>query len=178
MQALQRITTEYDEHEDRLRLSGELSDGSSVLLWLTQRLLYRILPHLTQWLGQHDAGAAGNAVGLWQDSDWIQSFAQQAAQEQLAPSPPVRTSASTASWRVDRAHIIETTTTTGTPTLCVVFQGPAQQEARLVLAPEPLRQWLGIVYAQTQRGQWPMAAWPTWMHESQACGAPPAAALH
>ena len=79
MQALQRITTEYDEHEDRLRLSGELSDGSSVLLWLTQRLLYRILPHLTQWLGQHDAGAAGNAVGLWQDSDWIQGFAQQAA---------------------------------------------------------------------------------------------------
>lgn len=109
MQALQRITTEYDEHEDRLRLSGELSDGSSVLLWLTQRLLYRILPHLTQWLGQHDAGAAGNAVGLWQDSDWIQGFAQQAAQAQLAPSPPVRTSASTASWRVDRAHIIETT---------------------------------------------------------------------
>ena len=39
--ALQRVTTAYVADEDRLRLTGELSDGDAVVLWLTQRLLNR-----------------------------------------------------------------------------------------------------------------------------------------
>ena len=36
---LQRVTTAYLENEDRLRLTGELADGDTVVCWLTQRLL-------------------------------------------------------------------------------------------------------------------------------------------
>ena len=47
MNSLQRITTEYDEREDRIRVSGQLAQGEAVVLWLTQRLLNRLVPHLT-----------------------------------------------------------------------------------------------------------------------------------
>lgn len=50
--ALQRITTEYRAQEDRLCLTGERANGDAVVLWLTQRLLNRLVPHLTGWLEQ------------------------------------------------------------------------------------------------------------------------------
>ena len=37
--SLDRITTEYIDAEDRLRLSGQSADGSAVVIWLTQRLI-------------------------------------------------------------------------------------------------------------------------------------------
>lgn len=52
MAELQRFTTEYVEIEDRIRLAGETAPGHTVVLWLTQRLLARLLPHLLQWLEQ------------------------------------------------------------------------------------------------------------------------------
>ena len=46
MAELQRCTTEYIATEDRLRLSGEIGTQSTVVLWLTQRLLNRLMPPL------------------------------------------------------------------------------------------------------------------------------------
>ena len=45
--ALRRMTTEYRAQEDRLCLTGERTGGDAVVLWLTQRLLNRLVPHLT-----------------------------------------------------------------------------------------------------------------------------------
>ena len=43
---LGRVTTVYVDVEDRFRLSGEAQDGLVLVLWLTQRLLCRLVPHL------------------------------------------------------------------------------------------------------------------------------------
>lgn len=58
---LQRVTTAYLENEDRLRLTGKLADGDIVVLWLTQRLLSRLVPHLTTWLARQ-AGPFASTV--------------------------------------------------------------------------------------------------------------------
>lgn len=47
MPDLQRITTQYIEVEDRLRLTGELAPGEVVVLWLTQRLMHRLIGQIT-----------------------------------------------------------------------------------------------------------------------------------
>ena len=39
MNALDRITTEYLDTEDRLQLSRQYADGAAVVIWLTQRLI-------------------------------------------------------------------------------------------------------------------------------------------
>lgn len=44
MAGLQRITTQYDEREDRIRLAGETMNDQMVVLWFTQRMLHRLLP--------------------------------------------------------------------------------------------------------------------------------------
>ena len=58
MATLQRITTEYIDQEDRIRLTGELAHGATVVLWITQRLLNRLIPHLTAWLSRQIAPAS------------------------------------------------------------------------------------------------------------------------
>lgn len=62
--------------------------------------------------------------------------------------------------------------------MALTFKGEAGMQAKLKLAAQPLRQWLGIVYEQFLRGQWPTTAWPAWMQEARPEATPSAAALH
>ena len=50
MSELCRVTSQYVDFEDRIRLTGELTDGQQVVLWLTRRLTERMVPHLVKWL--------------------------------------------------------------------------------------------------------------------------------
>ena len=92
MNRLERLTTEYVEREDRIRLSGQLTHGDTVVLWLTQRLLSRLVPHLSAWLARQLAPASSNPSVQAAHQDIVQGFAQQAARAQLVPEPPVRAS--------------------------------------------------------------------------------------
>lgn len=173
MSTLQRLTTEYVEAEDRIRVSGERADGSTVLLWFTQRLLNRLVPHLTAWLVRQGVPASGIPSVQAVHEDVVQGFAQQAARAQLAPEPPVRAWAPQAAWRVDAVDI-----TPGEDAVLLVFKGEAGAQAALHLATQPLRQWLAIVFEQFLRGEWPTTAWPAWMEDARAPVAPGAVALH
>lgn len=162
MSSLQRITTEYVEIEDRLRLVGELVNGATVVLWLTQRLVNRLLPHLISWLDQQLTLATSIAPVQAAHHDIVQSFVQHAARAQLALEPPVLAAASQAGWRVDAVDIAQ-----GEDALVLTFKGEAQVSATLTLAAQPLRQWLGIVYEQCLRGVWSTTVWPAWMEQAQ-----------
>lgn len=70
--SLHRITTEYVEAEDRVRIVGEVEAAETVVLWLTRRLLDRLIPHLTLWLERRQ----GDVLR----ADLLLSFAHQAAQ--------------------------------------------------------------------------------------------------
>lgn len=117
----QRITTEYDEHEDRLRLSGNCQTAPACCFGSRNAL-----PHTP--LTSHNGSARTmqvrvtlSACGKTLTGNKV--LPNRRHKHSWHPAHRYAPSASTASWRVDRAHIIETTTTTGTPTLCVVFQG-------------------------------------------------------
>ncbi len=152
-QNLQRFTTEYIVAEDRIRLAGEVKDASPVVIWLTQRLLQRLLPMLLQWLEERGSERPGDEV--WQ------TFAQQAAQAELPQQDPVQADAACAVWlteAVDIAHSEET--------VCLTFRGGGSLIATMSLSVQPLRQWLGIVYGAYRRAEWPLDVWPDWMRES------------
>jgi hypothetical protein len=170
---LQRFTTEYIEREDRIRLTGELAQGDTVVLWLTQRLLSRLVPHLTAWLSQQLAPASRIPTVQAAHQDIVQGFAQQAARAQLAPEPPVRASSARAGWRVDSVDIAQRD-----GAVVLTFKGEDEAHAVLPLAAQPLRQWLGIVFEQCQRGEWPTTVWPAWMEAALPQAAPNPAALH
>ena len=156
MQALQRITTEYVETEDRIRLSGACEDGAVVQLWLTRRLMDRLLPMLLKWLGQ-EAGEGARA-------EIMQEFAQQAARAALEPQPSVHA-------QDDTSILVQAVdVTTGDNALGLAFKSSPQGDAshRIGFEPLALRQWLNIVHDQYRKAEWPLDGWPVWFtHAAQ-----------
>lgn len=178
MTRLQRLTTEYSEAEDRIRLAGEDAQGQTVVLWLTQRLMNRLIPHLCQWLEEHSgfgtAGSSGTtATGLARHADIgqgiAQSFAQQAAAAVLPPQPPVQATDPTTQALVQSVDV-----STAQEAVMLRFKVQGQKAAneqtetpaQVGMNAVALRQWLGIVYQQYLRATWPTRAWPQWMEEA------------
>lgn len=156
---LQRVTTEYIDTEDRLRLSGELPGGQTQVLWLTQRLAQRLVPHLCGWLEQQTAAGA--------PMELLQEFAQQAAQASLEPQARVQAQAGAQSWVVQSVDL-----SVGEGAITLLFKPGITGAAvsGLTLPSDALRQWLGIVLTQYQLAQWPLEAWPEWMTGARDAG--------
>ncbi len=171
MLELQRITTEFIDSEDRIRLCGECAPQQTVVLWLTQRLLNRLVPHLLSWLAQQTGVSGG--LGADMRAELAQSFAQQAAVATMEPQAPVRANATQQAWLVHSVDV-----TVNPQAVRLTFKGqptPADQpdplmEACVSMQALPLRQWLSIVHEQCRRAGWVSASteasghiWPEWI---------------
>lgn len=154
--ALERITTQYVDSQDRVRLAGVSgnSNAAPVVIWLTQRLLQRLLPVLFQWLQRQD-----NTLPL---ADVFHGFAQQAAQAELTPQAPVQAEAASRAWLVLSVDISCSNESVG-----LIFRGADGESATLTLATKPLRQWLGILHEAYRQAQWPLQGWPEWLQASE-----------
>lgn len=173
MADLQRITTEYIDSEDRIRLSGELSPQSTVVLWLTQRLINRLLPHLLGWLEQQ---AGNGAMG-----ELFQGFAQQAAMATLEQQPPVQSAPQSQALLVQAVNLAAAAEGVRLTFRCVGdMSAPEGSDAiGLTLHAQPLRQWLGILHTQYCKADWPLTGWPDWLTEAHtATGHTSQAMLH
>lgn len=141
--ALQRVTSEYVETEDRMRLSGALDEETTVVLWLTRRLLDRAVPHLIKWLGQQPEFIAPVPAG---PNDM---------------TPPVLARAEAQMWLVDRIDL-----GFGPEVITLDFFGPTPAQCNLVLNPLTLQQWLEILLRQYRQGEWPLDAWGEYIKTS------------
>lgn len=156
-EVLQRLSTRYVPEQDRLCMTGLLASGQTVQLWLTQRLLLRLVPTLTAWLEQQPGA----------QSSVVQEFVQQAAQAQLAPQPAVVAQA-------DVAEALVLTVRVGRAAEAVTLHFDAAPLATscLVLNTQQLRQWLSIVLAACQAAQWPLDGWPLWLRQPAGAALP------
>lgn len=136
---LQRITTAYDPVQDRIRLAGETAQAHTVALWLTQRLLTQLLPHLTVWLERHQGGDSLRA-------DVLNQFAQQAALTALEPQAPVQVAASPPG--SGDGLVVSVDITTSADSVVLTFKDAHAPLGRVPLHAVALRQWLGIVHTQ------------------------------
>ena len=174
MSDLQRITTEYVDSEDRIRLCGESAPNQTVVLWLTQRLLNRLVPHLLGWLEQQ-AGMSGG-IGSDVRADVMHSFAQQVAMSSMAMQAPVQAHAAQSAWLVQSVDV-----TVNQTVVHLTFKGQPSSDQSVTPLDEsvtmqalPLRQWLSILHEQCRRAGWvptsPEAAggvWPEWLQAGQ-----------
>lgn len=155
-----------------MRLAGELPGGVPVLLWLTQRLLRRMLPPLTAWLeNQHEHAASGvpSPLGASQAlyADAVQGFAQQAARAGMTRQAPVQILDDSPACLV---HSLELAATPQAVRL--VFCDARVAVAAMELQAQPLRQWLDILYGAWAQAQWPADVWPAWMRDEASAALP------
>lgn len=175
---LARVTTRYSPAQDRVGLAGALPDGSPLLLWLTQRLLRRMLPPLTAWL--EGRGARPEQTGSVADesavqalyADALQGFAQEAAQAHLMPQAPVQVPENAPACLVQVVDVVVTP-----QALRLVFGDAQGAVATMELQAQPLRQWLGILYNAWCQADWPTDLWPVWLQESPLARQAPAPAV-
>jgi len=150
---LDRITINYVELEDRIRLAGETNGGTVVIVWITRRLLDRLLPELVQRLENSVEGGHGNALR----TDALQTFAQQAARTMSVPQAPVPASAAEAQWL---AHSIDVSFSRRFVRLS--FKDHQSHCVNLTLEESKLREFLNILFEAYRRADWPTGAWPRW----------------
>lgn len=167
MPELTRLTTEYIVYEDRIRLSGATAEGDTLVLWLTRRLLDRMLPQLVGWLegqGQPQTASSGPRAGGGLPNELVNTFAQQAARSQAKPQAPVRPNAASHAWLVHTLDLQR-----GPKAIRLVFKHPGGADvspATLSLPAGAVRQWLNVLHDQYRRAGWPMDVWPAWVTEA------------
>lgn len=175
---LKRITTQYIPFEDRIRLTGSDQGSGTLTLWLTQRLLNRMVVPLCEGLEKQTTPAVKSASGPSIPSvqaHLVQTFAQQKAAAALPKDGPVVTAPESPVWLVATVLIKHTP-----DSVRLTFKGSDEvQRAELTLTLFELRQWLGIVYKQFQSAAWPTQLWPAWVEEATKPTEPlPLTALH
>lgn len=177
---LERITTEYIDVEDRIRLTGRVENAPPMVIWVTCRLLQRLLPPLLQWLERQgpgvDAPRAEVRPGPVVDApraEVLQSFAQHAARAAAVPQAPVRATAESAAWLARSVDLTQLD-----KSVRLTFRGAEGQEATLMLPTKVLRQWLGILHDGYAKAAWPMDVWPGWLRESAPSTDQQAVVLH
>lgn len=169
---LTRLTTEYVPDEDRVRLAGETGPERAVVMWLTRRLLDRLLPHLLEWLVARGAGQAQAADRGY--GELVQGMAQQSARAALPAQPPVDAA------RADLECLVRSVDVTADASFIRLgFALPDDAEPiTLDFEQQPLRQWLNIVHDRYRQAGWPMDLWPSWMTEAARPTEPAGAVLH
>lgn len=164
---LERLTTEYIPFEDRLRISGQVSSTRTVKLWLTQRMLSLLLPHLFDWLqkktNSFTNSSAYDTAGM---RHIVQTFEQEVAIANLVQQDQTPVT----SMNVNEDLLIHSIDiTTGDLAIQIGFKSEAiDEELKLInitMEKEPLRQWLHIIYSQTRQGGWLAQKWPEWMND-------------
>ena len=161
---IHRMTTSYLEIEDRFRVAGETRDGNVIGLWLTQRLLLRVLPYLFKWLEKQTQFASIPAKTITpQATAMVQSVAQQQAQQALQRQTlqkPVPADIET-----DFSLVKSVDLSSKQGKIRITFNLTGNSQAVLLLTSQQLRQWLTIISRYWKRSRWPNNIWPDWMIE-------------
>ena len=158
---LKRITSEYVEAEDRIRIAGLTEQNETLFLWLTMRLTSRLVTHCLALLGKNSPELKKAATDDLQLKTNLQSMIQESAEQEIVEESAVKVAKNSPSFLIRE---IDVKTSDGLVVL--VFKENKTSSYELYLESNQLRQWLGILYLIWQKAEWPLHIWPDWMDKS------------
>jgi len=167
---LSKLTTRYVVEEDRFLVSAE-SDRGNINLWLTQRLILSLLPHLMNWLDANTPQQPDQTetAAAQHPPDPKERLSQEGVPPQVASQLVSQTRKAVSrvdAGKANRSVLVATIHVQPRGRILrIVFQLSDNEEAILPLQPEHLRIWLGAFYTGWQQAQWP-DIWPDWMKQA------------
>lgn len=170
---LKKLTTRYVVDEDRFLISAD-SDSGVVNLWLTQRLLMQLIPHVVDWVDKGEAKDVGNSSfpaavndtsgspdsGRSGASPAARQSASQLVAQHRRPVEDVRAEAAVKECLVKTLKLQPQT-----KALCLGFE-LSGDVATLLLEEEHARIWLGVLYRHWLNAKWP-DIWPEWIKQAE-----------
>ena len=162
MSGLQKITTDYNEQEDRLTIAGLTEKNETVLFWLTMRLASRLIGHCLGILEKDVPESKNNSKVNEQSEENIQSFAQQSAEAQLNQEAAVKVTDNS-----PQLLIVEIDIKRSSAGVTLIFKQQIDNHYEISLNNQQLRQWLGMLYTVWQKTEWPTNIWPDWILTSR-----------
>ena len=166
---LKKVTIDYVPVEDRVRLSGECDKSGRIGIWVTRRVLDRLVPVLLDWIEREAVDLPGGGrqpsgetpTPKLTRAEPLHGFAQEAARRSLVRQPRVLIQSQDRSW-LTRAVDVKR----GPRALQIDFRGEADERAELPLPVQPLRQWLNILHDTYRKAGWSADIWPDWVREA------------
>ncbi|MCB2080233.1 MAG: hypothetical protein KDE55_21370 [Novosphingobium sp.] len=160
MRTISRISTTYVPREDRLLLSAVDMGGVQVKLWLTQRLMTRLVPALVDLIEKSvpkEAPAAARPA--------MQAMEQTKADLQRQRMTPVRPEPAGEEHLVTNIGL-----RSSKKSVAVIFMWGEDDAEKVGLGIDRtrLRQWLRIFHEAYGRAKWPMDIWPEWFDDAAA----------
>jgi len=162
MTTLQRITSEYIESEDRIRLTATTGARETLILWITQRLLIRLIGHFLKWLDKEAPEVARSSAVGSEAKSALQGMAQQSAAAKLQEQSAVTATSDSATLLVKEIDI-----KMSEEVVLLVFKCHDGQRPELTFTIQQLRQWLGMIHRLWRQAEWPLSIWPEWMDDNQ-----------
>ena len=162
MITLQRITSEYIESEDRIRLTAISDAEKTLILWITQRLLIRLIAHFLGWLEKEAPEVARSSAIGNETKSALQGMAQQSAAAKLPEQSAVTANSDSAALLVKEIDI-----KMSEEVVLLVFKCDEAWKAELSFTVQQLRQWLGMIHRLWRLAEWPVSIWPDWMDDNR-----------
>lgn len=162
MVKLKRLKFDYHPVEDRIRLQGLDETGRVVHLWLTARLLNRLIPHLAAWLTGTLPARAPRISPLGVPAG--------AAPQQATPRAPaplqVRPSTAEPEAPGNPDLVEGVAVQSSADGVCLRWRSVRGEDlAEMRLSRAETRQWLLRLYQVFRGADWPVAGWPAWIAE-------------
>ena len=155
---LKRITTDYNEQEDRITLAGLTDKDQTVVLWLTMRLARRLIKHCLNLLDK-DSSQPGDVSSTNENSrKSLQNFVQKSAEQQTTEEPAVKVTRNSPKFLVIEIDIKPVGNG-----VTLNFKEQFSDRYEVFLNIQQLRQWLGMLHTIWQKTDWPTNVWPDWM---------------
>ena len=165
---IQRITTRYDEQEDRFRLDALLSESDTISFWLTQRLLIRIIQHCLKTSREQ----SGDAFENQQLSQTNHNHSPEKYAKEPEVEETVVVKSDTPSFVIQEVDI-----NSGPAGVVLIFK-ETKCSYSLALDHSQLRQWLQIVYNLWLEAEWLISVWPDLVTQSRGLASEASISIH
>ena len=173
MRKLLRITTRYNEIEDRIRIDADSNEEKAITLWFTQRLLIRLAKNCLEFLSSKPPELKKLSSGDRKAQEEFQSLLQQSAERKTQGEDAVKVCDDSPILfvkAIDVKHSGEE--------VVLVFRETTENQAMIAMSLEQLGQWLSILSQIWQQAEWPMEIWPNWIGRNKQQAAPKNTSVH
>jgi hypothetical protein len=158
-EAVRRFTTEYVVAEDRLRLALERGDDSIAALWLTRRLVRRLVPQIVKVVDALPRLRGGGQ--MTPPSDNAQRRNQLDALGKIEQQAPVLAGILPEGMESHLITGLGVRMTKGA--VLIDFKVGEEIVQTLPFSEAALRQWLGLLHLNFRKGEWVEDIWPKWI---------------